>query len=201
MGITVHSKAKGLIFDLDGTLSDSLPVHLETWNKIGEKYGFVFDPQIIHELTGRPTIEFAKRVIDQYGVSEEPKVLVKMKQESFWDLAHLLTPINEVVSIVKGYYGKLPMAVGTGAGRRSAEIQLKALNLIQYFDAIVSADDVDKHKPEPETFQKCAKLMNIEPQFCQVFEDGDLGILAAQKANMFVTDVRPHIKYGEWILS
>lgn len=198
MGITIHPGVKGLIFDMDGTLSDSLPVHLATWRAIGDKYGFDFDPQILLELTGRPTIEFAQRVISRYGISEDPEVLVKLKQESFWDLAHLLKPIDEVVSIVKKYYGILPMAMGTGASRTSAEVQLKALNLEKYFDAIVSANDVTRHKPEPETFLECARLINVEPQFCQVFEDGELGIEAAKKAGMFVTDVREHINYGEW---
>ncbi len=198
MGITVHPDAKGLIFDMDGTLSDSLPVHLATWNAIGKKYGFNFDPEILTELTGRPTIEFAKRVIEQYGVSETPENLVKQKQESFWELAHLLTPIEEVVSIVKNYYGKLPLALGTGASKKSAEVQLKALKLEKYFDAVVSANDVTRHKPEPETFLECARQIGIEPRFCQVFEDGDLGIAAAKKAGMFVTDIRKHINYGEW---
>jgi beta-phosphoglucomutase-like phosphatase (HAD superfamily) len=161
----------------------------------------VFDPQIVYELTGRPTIEFARRVVDQYNVSESPENIVKMKQESFWDLAHLLEPVEEVTSIVKSSYGKLPMAVGTGASRRSAEVQLKTLGLTHYFDAIISADDVTSHKPEPETFLECARLMGIEPQYCQVFEDGDLGISAGNKAGMIVTDVRPYINYGEWILS
>lgn len=201
MGILVHPDAKALIFDLDGTLSDSLPVHVETWNKVGEKYGFRFDPQIIYEMTGRPTIEFARRIIEQYGVSEDPEVLVKLKQQSFWNLAHLLKPVEEVITIVKSSYGNLPMAVGTGASRKSAEVQLKELDLLKYFDAIVSADDVTRHKPEPETFLECARLMNVKPQFCQVFEDGDLGITAAKKAGMLVTDVRPFINYGEWILS
>ncbi len=198
MGITVHSEAKGLIFDMDGTLSDSLPVHLATWNAIGKKYGFKFDPEILTELTGRPTIEFANRVIEQYGVSETPENLVKQKQESFWELAHLLTPIEEVVSIVKNYYGKLPLALGTGASKKSAEVQLKALKLEKYFDAVVSANDVTRHKPEPETFLECAQRIGVEPRFCQVFEDGDLGIAAAKKAGMFVTDIRKHINYGEW---
>ena len=200
MTIKVQPTAKALIFDLDGTLSDSLPVHLATWNQIGDKYGFIFDPQILHEMTGRPTIEFAERVVEQYGVSEKPEVLVKIKQRSFWELAHLLKPVEEVVSIVKAYYGKLPMAVGTGASRKSAEVQLKELNLLKYFDAVVSADDVTRHKPEPQTFLECARLMGVEPQFCQVFEDGVLGIEAAKKAGMMVTDVRPFINYGEWAL-
>jgi beta-phosphoglucomutase-like phosphatase (HAD superfamily) len=116
-------------------------------------------------------------------------------------MAHLLKPVDEVVSIVKANYGRIPMAVGTGASRKSAEVQLKELNLMKYFVTIVSADDVTKHKPEPETFLECARLMDVEPQFCQVFEDGVLGIAAAKTAGMMVTDVRPFINYGEWILS
>lgn len=200
MRIPVHSEAKALIFDLDGTLSNSLPVHVETWKIVGEKYGFEFDPNIIFEMTGRPTIEFAKRIIEQYKVDEDPNVLVRLKQQSFWDLAHLLEPVAEVIAIVKNYHGKLPMAVGTGASGRSAEVQLKALGLTDYFDFVVSADDVEKHKPHPETFVRCAELMGVESQFCQVFEDGDLGISAAKEAGMFVTDVREHISYGEWAL-
>jgi len=200
MTLKVHQATKALIFDLDGTLSDSLPVHLATWNKIADKYGFVFDPQILLEMTGRPTIEFAIRVIEQYGISEKPEVLVKMKQGSFWELAHLLKPIDKVVSIVKNYHGKIPMAVGTGASRTSAEVQLKELGLAKYFDVVVSANDVTRHKPEPETFLECARLIGVEPKYCQVFEDGDLGIEAAGKAGMMVTDVRPFINYGEWAL-
>ena len=201
MTLKVHQKTKALIFDLDGTLSDSLPVHLATWNKLGEIYGFTFDPNILLEMTGRPTIEFAVRVVEQYGLNEKPEKLVKMKQESFWEMANLLKPVDEVVSIVKANYGRIPMAVGTGASKRSAEVQLKELDLAKYFVAVVSANDVTKHKPEPETFLECARLMGVEPQFCQVYEDGDLGIEAAKQGGMMVTDVRPFTNYGEWALS
>ncbi len=137
MTIKVQQGIKALIFDLDGTLSDSLPVHLATWNIVGKKYGFVFDPKILIEMTGRPTIEFAERVVEQYGLSADPNEIMLLKQTSFWDMAHLLEPIDEVVSIVKANYGKLPMSVGTGAGRKSTQVQLKTLNLLKYFDAIM----------------------------------------------------------------
>ncbi len=201
MGLLVHPDARALIFDLDGTLSNSLPVHIATWNKIGELYGFKFDPQILFELTGRPTIEFARRLVEQYGLNASPEEIVKLKQTSFWDSSKLLKPVEEVTSIVKAYFKKFPMSVGTGASRRSAEVQLNALELEKYFDFIVSAEDVTKHKPEPDTFLECARLMKVEPSVCQVFEDGDLGILAAKKAGMMVTDIRPHINYGEWMHS
>jgi beta-phosphoglucomutase family hydrolase len=199
MKLHVHPKAKALIFDLDGTLSNSLPVHVATWNKIGEQYGFQFDPQIVVEMTGRPTIEFAKRIVEQYKIDEDPQKIVNQKQQSFWNSAELLHPVDEIIEIVKNFYGRLPMAVGTGASRKSAEVQLQTLDLQKYFDAIVTADDVSGHKPKPDTFLVCARLMNVNPKFCQVFEDGDLGIEAAKKAGMIVTDVRPHINYGSWI--
>lgn len=199
MGLKVHPDAKAIIFDLDGTLSDSLPVHVETWNKVGEKYGFQFDPIIVHEMTGRPTIEFAQRVVEQYNLNVDPEEIVRLKQQLFWELAHLLQPVPEVVELVKKYFGKIPLAVGTGASRKSAQVQLRTLNLTHFFDAIVSADDVSMHKPNPHTFLECARIMKVEPKYCQVFEDGDLGITAAKEAGMMVTDVRKYINYGEWI--
>ncbi len=201
MGLQVHPDARGLIFDLDGTLSNSLPVHIATWNKIGKMYGFKFDPQLLYELTGRPTIEFARRLVEQYGLKASPEEIVKLKQQSFWDSSQLLEPVAEIIEIVKANYKKLPMSVGTGASRRSAEVQLKALEIAKYFDIIVAAEDVTNHKPEPDTFLECARLMDVKPSVCQVFEDGELGILAAKKAGMIVTDVRPHINYGEWMRS
>jgi len=198
MTLKVHPDAKALIFDLDGTLSDSLPVHLATWDLVGEKYGFDFDPKIIYEMTGMPTIEFARRVVRDYKLNADPHELVRMKQEAFWSMAHLLRPIEEVFAVLRAYHGKLPMSVGTGAGRKSAMVQLETLGILDLFVAVVSADDVTSHKPEPDTFLECARLMGVEPQYCQVFEDGVLGIEAAEKAGMIVTDVRPFINYGEW---
>ncbi len=199
MGLQVHPDVRGLIFDLDGTLSDSLPLHLANWNAIGEMFGFKFDPQIMAEMTGRSTIAFARRIVDEYNLTVEPEKIVELKQSSFWNSAELLVPVEEILSIVKEYYGKLPLAVGTGASRKSTEIQLRQLGITNCFDAVVTSNDVIHHKPYPDTFLECARIMGVEPALCQVFEDGDLGIEAARSAGMIVTDVRPHINYGNWL--
>jgi len=201
--IKIKSEVKALIFDLDGTLSNSLPIHLFTWEKICQEYNCHFNEKIMIDLTGKPTIMFARRVIDEnhlIGVTAEE--LVKKKQQSFWDNAGLLEPHSEIVSLVYENYGKRPMAVGTGACRKSAEIQLEVLHLTKYFDAVVSADDVTFHKPDPETFLKCAKLIGVKPSDCQVFEDGVLGMEGARKAGMFLTDVRSftYKKYANTII-
>src|SRR5680860_336861 len=103
MSLAVNPEAKGLIFDLDGTLSDSLPVHVATWNEVGKIYGFEFDPKIVYEMTGRPTIEFAQRVIEQYHLKAIPEDIVRLKQQAFWDSAHLIRPVPGIVSIVRQF--------------------------------------------------------------------------------------------------
>lgn len=201
MGLSVIPRAKALIFDLDGTLSDSLPVHMATWNTLGESFGFIFEDRIVLEMTGMPTIAFAQRLIDENNLSVSPEELVRLKQQAFWNSVGLIKPIDLVVDIVRNHYGKLPMAVGTGASRKSAMLQLETLGLTGYFQVIVTADDVTRHKPYPDTFLKCAEVMGVDPEDCQVFEDGILGMEAARSAGMMITDVRPFINYGEWALS
>lgn len=189
----VNSLAKALIFDLDGTLTDSLPLHLSTWNKIGDLIGFRVDERFIHEMTGKPTVEFAVRIIQENNLRINSDVLVQMKQGTFREAIPMIRPFDVIVSLVRRCHGKLPMAVGTGACRKNALLQLENLQLASYFDFIVTSDDVIHHKPEPETFLRCAELMKVEPQYCQVFEDGIQGIKAAISAGMMVTDVRPYI--------
>ena len=193
MQLQVHPSAKALIFDLDGTLSDSLPVHLANWHKIGQLIGFVFDEKLVYEMTGRPTIDFARRIIHENNLSISAVELVRMKHNAFRETVHLIKPIEMVVGIVKSHYKVLPMSVGTGASRKSATLQLSELGLTTCFDFVVTADDVSHHKPGTETFLRCAELMKVKPSECQVFEDGILGMEAARTAGMILTDVRPFL--------
>jgi HAD superfamily hydrolase (TIGR01509 family) len=187
-----HPLAKALIFDLDGTLSDSLPVHQMSWEMTCARYNCRFDSAIVPLLTGMPTARFAERIIaDNHLQGVTPGEMVRIKQELFWKYVYLVKPNPQVIALVYKWRGILPMAVGTGASRRSAELQLQQLGITDCFMAVVAADDVERHKPEPDTFLRCAALMETPPSCCQVFEDGALGMQAATRAGMFVTDVRP----------
>lgn len=194
MKLDKHPKAEALIFDLDGTLSDSLPVHIATWDKVCAHYNCKFDAGMIEELTGMPTIHFAHRIIEDNKMEGiDPEEMVKMKQQIFWESLENLKPHLPVVNLAHHYHGKIPMAVGTGANQRSAELQLKALGIYDLFDAIVTADDISEHKPKPHTFLRCAELVKISPEKCHVYEDGVLGMQAAEAAGMYLTDVRPFL--------
>lgn len=193
MLLDVDPRAKALIFDLDGTLADSLPVHMECWDVVCDKFGYHFSKEVMLEMTGMPTIKFAEYVKEQSGCSFMPEEIAKMKQAEFFKRVDQITLFDPIFALVLKYHKKIPMAIGTGGSRKSVELMLDWLQIKDYFDYIVTANDVEKHKPEPDTFLECARLMGVEPQFCQVFEDGDMGIQAAQTAGMIVTDVRPYV--------
>jgi HAD superfamily hydrolase (TIGR01509 family) len=152
-------------------------------------------------MTGMPTIAFALRIIRENNLALNPRDLVRKKHQTFREYVHYIRPVDVVADIMREQIGKMPMAVGTGASRESAMLQLKQLGFETFFDAIVTADDVARHKPEPETFLTCARLMGINTTDCQVFEDGILGMEAARAAGMMVTDVKPFITYLDWNFS
>jgi beta-phosphoglucomutase-like phosphatase (HAD superfamily) len=112
-----------------------------------------------------------------------------MKMEEFYKIQHNVTPIEPVIALVKKYHGRLPMSVGTGGHREAVERTLEIVGIRHYFDIIVTAHDVTRHKPHPDTFLRCAELMGVAPEECEVFEDGDLGLRAARNAGMIATDV------------
>lgn len=192
MQYDIKTGIKGLIFDLDGTLADTMPYHFDGWKKACNKYGADIDPSFLRLHTGSPGWIIASEIIKKCGLEGKVSIdeIMQEKLDQFYSVQHNVKPIEPVVAIVKKYYGKLPMSVGTGGHREAVLRTLEITGLKKYFDIIVTANDVDNFKPHPETFLKCAEMMNVEPRYCEVFEDGDLGIEAAILGGMTVTDVR-----------
>ena len=185
--LTVDPKARALIFDLDGTIADTMPVHYLAYKKILHGYGIDFTPELFASLAGIPAIGTIEKLNQLFGTTMDPVATGLAKEKEYENRMHRMKPITPVVDLVTRYHGKLPMAVGTGGYKRLAWKTLEILGLDNYFKILVSSEDVQHPKPHPETFLKCAALMGVEPEVCQVFEDGALGIEAAAAAGMMST--------------
>lgn len=192
MEYDIQPGTKGLIFDLDGTLADTMPYHFEGWRKACLKYGADIDNAFLRKYTGSPGWIIADEIIKNCNLnaSVTREQIMNEKLNEFFKIQHLAKPIDPVVDIVKKYHGKLPMAVGTGGHREAVERTLELTGLRKYFDIIVTANDVDYFKPHPETFLRCAELMNVDPAHIEVFEDAEQGLEAARIAGMKPRDVR-----------
>ena len=199
--LEINSKAKALIFDLDGTLADTMPVHFWAYKNVLKEHGIEFTPELFGTLAGISAPETIRVVNEMFGTSMDTEETAHIKETAYKAVMHKMKPIAPVVDLVKKYHGVLPMAVGTGGNRRLAWKSLEIIGLADYFEILVSADDITHSKPHPETFLKCAELMGVQPEVCQVFEDGEPGIRAAEAAGMMHTLVTDfyQVRIGEEI--
>jgi beta-phosphoglucomutase family hydrolase len=189
--IEIFKNTEAFIFDLDGTLADTMPLHLEAWEVAAKSLGINYQIDFIKSCAGMPSYRIIELLNAKYNLNIDINEFTSIKEKHFNEHFHSIKKIDAVCELVYQYYNQLPMAVGTGGKRTIAEETLRLLELDQYIPVLVSANDVEQHKPHPETFLKCAELIQVSPDKCQVFEDGELGIKAAKAANMMVTDVRP----------
>ena len=189
----IPSETEALIFDLDGTLADTMPFHLKAWMAACQHFDLICPENEMMQFAGLSTYKIAGEILKRYNTerkSPTPLELAKVKVQNFDQLQKHVRPIDPVVLIAKHYVNKLPMAVGTGGTRETALKTLHLLDLKKYFAVLIAAEDIENHKPEPDTFLKCAELLKVEPEKCVVFEDGDRGVEAGHRAGMNVIDVR-----------
>ncbi|MDX1285040.1 MAG: HAD-IA family hydrolase, partial [Draconibacterium sp.] len=128
-----------------------------------------------------------EKLNELFGTKMDPEEVGHFKESEYEKIMHKMKPVEPVVELAKKYHGKLPMSVGTGGYHRLAWKTMEILGFDKYFDILVSADDVKRPKPHPDTFLLCAEKMGVAPENCQVFEDGDPGIKAAEAAGMMAT--------------
>lgn len=181
---------RGIIFDCDGTLADTMPSHYEAWMTILHRYDLEMSEDRFYALGGWPTRRVADLLIAESGRSIDAAQLSVEKESLFHEMLHLVRPIEPVAKVVRAHRGKLPLAVATGAVRPVCEKILVQIGLADSFNTIVSSEDVERHKPAPDVFLEAARRLGVEPRHCRVYEDTDPGIEAARRAGMEYIDVR-----------
>lgn len=191
---------KGLIFDLDGTLINSMPYHALAWKQVAYEHGFDIDVNDIYAMGGsasRDIATFYKNKGEPVGDIDE---YVKRKIAIFQENIPKIEVFQKIFNKLKEAKSLgIKIAIGTGTRTANATRILKEKDLFDYIDALVTADDVTRHKPNPDTFLVAAKRLELNPQDCLVFEDGQLGIKAALRGGFDCIEVKDNemINYFE----
>lgn len=172
------------LFDFDGTIADTMPPHLDAWNKALGLYGLTLSRDQHMAWAGRPTREIVKLLNELHDLEMSVEDISKAKEIHYMSSIPLVKGIVPVVDIIRAAHGKIPMAVVSGSRRKPVEATLDHLEMRSLFDVLVCAEDYTIGKPAPDCFLKAASLLGVRPEDCLVFEDAALGIEAAHNAGM-----------------
>ncbi|MGJ8696316.1 MAG: HAD family hydrolase [Verrucomicrobiaceae bacterium] len=187
---------QALIFDLDGTLVDSMPAHFDAWCKALADHGApgVFPEDVFYAMGGRPTRDIVEILNGEQGLKLDPDAVALAKRRHFMGSLSKVEFIDEVIEFARANRGKVPMAVASGGTRLVVEKTLQSLGVSDLFDEVVTADDVVNGKPAPDIFLEAASRLEVAPEGCVVFEDAPAGIRAARDAGMEVVVIPARVQ-------
>jgi len=183
---------KGLIFDCDGTLANTMPLHWRAWSLITERHGLHFPEDRFYSLGGVPSRDILKMLAEEQGRSLDHIAVAHEKEEAYLPLMSQVEPIHAVVEIAQANHGKLPMAVASGGTQKIICDVLEHLKIRHLFAAVVTSEMVKNQKPAPDIFLEAARRIRVEPTLCRAYEDTDLGLTAIRAAGMEAVDVRKY---------
>lgn len=185
---------QGLVFDCDGTLADTMPLHWRAWQIITQRHELHFPQDRFYALGGVPSREILKMLAEEQGRSLDHIAIAHEKEETYLPLIIEAEPIHAVVEIAKANFGKISMAVASGGTQPIIIGVLEHLKIRHLFAAVVTSEMVTNQKPAPDIFLEAARRIGVDPKFCRGYEDTDLGMQAIRSAGMDAVDVRELLK-------
>jgi len=175
---------RAYLFDCDGTIVDSMPLHYIAWKTSLAEYNCVYEEQLFYAWGGRPIREIIGLLNEMQGLNMPVETVAEKKEAIYHTLLPQLKGMPEVIEHIDAQHGRVPFAVVSGSRRNSVEGSLRALGLLDKFDTLVCAEDYKRGKPAPDGFLLAAERLAVPPSDCLVFEDTELGIEAATAAGM-----------------
>jgi beta-phosphoglucomutase-like phosphatase (HAD superfamily) len=175
---------KAYLFDCDGTIVNSMPLHYVAWSKALGEWGCEFPEDVFYAWGGMPAAEIIATLAAQQGLTIPVDEVEHRKEAMYYDLLPELQAVPEVLEHIKLSHGQIPFAVVSGGTRESVTNSLTTLGLLDRFETLVCAGDYTRSKPHPEPFLMAAERLGVAPADCLVFEDTDLGIQSATAAGM-----------------
>ena len=186
----LHHHYDGLIFDMDGTLADTMPTHYIAWCEAMGQHGIEFTEERFYALGGVPAVKVIEVLAEEQGIElVNIAAIADAKEARFLELLGAVQPIIPVKTIAEFHREHIPMAIATGSETWVAEKILKGLEIRDWFQAVVGADQIENPKPAPDTYLRAAELLGVDPKRCHAFEDTRLGMDAAEAAGMAVIDI------------
>jgi HAD superfamily hydrolase (TIGR01509 family) len=176
----------GYIFDLDGTLVDTMPLHYRAWNQTMQQAGLrqVLSEDLFYSLGGMPTRRVAVALAGHYGLTIDVEKVFHEKEALFSELRLEMRRIEPVVAFARKVAGHAPVSVASGGPKPVVRRTLELMGLAELFPVVVTPEDVAHGKPAPDMFLLAAEKMGVPAARCLVFEDGEPGFQAAKAAGM-----------------
>jgi len=175
----------GYLFDCDGTLADTMPLHYRAWRRVLAEHGAPFSEDLFYEMGGKPTRKILEVLRDEHGLKIDDLLQAAARKEHYFlEILAEARPIEPVLEIARKWHTIKPLAVASGGSRRIVELTLDALGIRSLFDAVVCVEDYARGKPFPDAFLEAARRLHVAPAECLVFEDSPLGVEAAAAAGM-----------------
>ena len=186
-----EGKFGAYLFDCDGTIVDSMPLHYLAWKKTLSEWKCDFSEELFYKWGGMPVAEVIATLNRERGLQMPVEELEHRKENLYYELLPQLKAIPEVLEHIEEQHSKIPFAVVSGSTRKSVIKSLTIVNLLERFETLVCAGEYQKSKPDPEAFLMAAANLGVAPEVCLVFEDTDMGIQAARAAGMASVKVPP----------
>ncbi len=173
-----------------------MPFHWRAWQIVARRHRLHFPEDRFYALGGVPSRDILKMLALEQNIALDHLAVAFEKESEYLPLIPQVQPISVVVNVAREQLGKIPMAVASGGTRVVIEQVLQHLGIRQFFNAVVTSEDVSRQKPAPDIFLHAASQLGIPPELCRAYEDTDLGLQAIRAAGMEAVDVREMLRFS-----